>query len=347
MYRHRCHSPASQQDHVINFLVLPPEIRQMVYHHLLSSSPDIYISHSQFKRHKRLHAVPDLHCSTEGGHSRGTICPCQPIVRRRTSVYVHRNTWCEPDGQVSLPPHPSHRHGGRNGLSRTAPGILRTCRTVYAEAYPVLYAMNTFHFENANAAHALRWSSSHAVFLRSMHIVLSPIYKEWDNRVNIRADRTWAEYLQAQRFNLRADYPNLRHLTLSLGRALEVEQEGKLWNILQPFSRSLRGIPVLEIIGLNELLLLYSLTPIVRPVPPASDGMAGAEVSGSKVQMKISEYDEMPGWKNVILWWGKDGETPPVQGRPFTGDRKYRRRLYRIDMGGGKVELSAGESVRD
>ena len=68
------------------------------------------------------------------------------------------------------------------------------------------------------------------------------------------------------------------------------------------------------------------------------------EESQKKVQSSVSEYDELPGWKNAMLWWEKDGDKPPVRPRPFRGDKRYRRRLYKVDMGRQILSLIVGDS---
>ena len=306
----------------LTFLTFPPEIRQIVYHHLLTFPLDIYIAQSLFKRHKRPSWYADPSYALKGDTGVATIY------------------WAS---EITLPAHPLQAHK-TNGDGHWT-GIVWTCRTVYNEAFPLLYTINTFHFENAGAAQALRWSSPYALALRRIHIVLSPVYKEFDNRVHKYADGSWAKYLETERFSLGKEYPNLRHLTLTLGRGLEVEPKEKLEHRLRPFRKGLRGISVLEVIGLNDESILRMLFPVVMAPECMAENVEVQEGRKERVQIKLSDYAEMPGWKNAILWWGRDGEGPPVEGRPFPGDKRYRRRLYRVDMGGGRVEMSVGDSI--
>ncbi|KAL9125312.1 MAG: hypothetical protein Q9217_005470 [Psora testacea] len=343
MRRRRPPPTPPRPSHSSNFLTLPPEIRHAIYNLLLSCPTDICIPHSLFKRRNRPASCQFPDDPAEDNVAPTTICPCRPTFRRGRATYIHWNTWCDPIGQVSLPPHPLRVH--KTTDEGPWAGIVWTCRTVYEEACPVLYSVNTFQFDSAGAAQGFRWASPYAVLLRKMHIVLSPIYKEFDNRVNYFNDRSWRGYLRAERFDLCRDYPHVKHLTLTLGRGLEVERSWKIEHILRPFRENLRGVSVFEVRGVNDENLLPELFSIVRPLKQSMEGQEVDEKLREAVQMSVSEYEEMPGWKNAILWWGKSGEAAPVEGRPFGGDKRFRRRLYRVGMGGGRVEMSVGESV--
>ena len=197
---------------------------------------------------------------------------------------------------------------------------------IYEEASPTFYAENVFQFETASVAHAFRWSSPFAVHVRRIQVVLSPVYKDYDNSSSHRADESWTSYLKAVNYCLASDFPNLHHMTVTLGRGLEIEKLSNLQEMLSPFKNYLR-VRAFEIVGVNDRRLLPDLGAIVRP----QNQTFGQRHGTMDIQTSVSEYKEMPGWVNAIMWWGKAGEKAPVKPRTFTGDCRYRRRLYVID----------------
>ena len=305
-----------------SFFILPPEIRQEIYQLLLRSSSDIYIPQSAFKRRKNP--------STSLNQFR---CPCRRNRRHRRWP-SSQSPPCRPSGSGSLPSHPllskairSHEIDSIVSNKQRSPiDLLRTCRIVYREASPIIYRENVFHFENAHTAHAFRWSSPFAIHVKKVHIILSPIYRDHDNRSHHRADASWSPYLNAQRFDFASDFPNLDHVTITLGRGLEVAKLSKLQEMLFTFQQCLR-VRIFEIVGVNNKKILPGLSAIVRP----QDRNSKQRYETHKVQTSISEHKEMVGWTNGIMWWGKDGEEAPVKPRTFVGDCRYRRRLYSID----------------
>ena len=294
---------------------LPIEIRQQIYRLVLYSATDIFVSSLAFKRRKRHddNQTGKFVCAFSG-HPRQANC-------------------CRQSGMASLPSHPSHRAGSvgspnskiKESGKKLRLDLLRTCCLIHLEASTIFYAENVFHFEDANAAHALRWSSSHAIFIRKIHIVLCAVYQNYDNSSRRYKDRSWLRYLEAERFSLNKDFPNLKHLAITLGRGLEVTIRWSIDRALAPFRRYLR-VSIFEIVGLNDKQVLPTLGIIVRPRSTPEE----CENSIYKVQSSVSEYKEMVGWVNAIFWWGRDGEETPVEPRRFAGDSRYRRRLYLI-----------------
>lgn len=58
------------------------------------------------------------------------------------------------------------------------------------------------------------------------------------------------------------------------------------------------------------------------------------------VQTKVAGYEECIGWKNAIIWWGLPEEEAPRKPTPYTGDRRVRNRLFRIE----DVSYASGQS---
>ena len=308
------------------FLTLPAEIRQLIYRMLLRSRSDIYVSEATFKRHRA--KDPNL--------ISGYQCPCH-AYGRGSPLYVHGRSFCFPGGLASLAIHPLHSRSRECGPWAS---ILQSCRSIHQEASPILYADNVFQFENAATADTFRWVAPSAVLLRTIHIVLFPVYKDFNNRVYHIADKSWPPYLKAKHFGLQNDYPNLKQVTLTLGRGLETENRRKLKYLLEPFVDNL-GVRIFEIEGLNNESLVETLQSIVRPkeLKPSDESNEG------RPQIQRSEHEQRPGWINAILWWGKDGETAPIESRRFEGDQRYRRRLFKVDVGQPEsMQLSVGES---
>ena len=319
----------------LGFFKLPVEIRQQIYRLVLCSSSDIFVPYFAFKRRKHNH----------DNQPSKSVCA---LHSARSTHCGNPNLCCRLPGTASLPSHPTQRteSSGFSGIKVDGSGkklrvdLLQTCHLIYIEASTVFYAENVFCFEDATAGHALRWSSSYAIFVRKIHIVLRAIYTNYDSRLVDRADRSWTPYLRAERFSLNKDFPNLSHLTITLGRGLEASSRWAISNVLEPFRRYLR-VRTLEIVGLNDKELLPALGVIVHP-PSTPDQY---EKSTYKVQSFLSGYKEMVGWTNAIFWWGRDGEERPVEPRRFAGDSRYRRKLYSIGSGSPSVPwLTVGES---
>ena len=319
-----------------SFLSLPPEIRRQVYHLSLVSPSDFYVPHFLFQRRRSPYipspefilSLQDKKYGRRGRPDRSALAhnlPDHPLRALKVPSIA--------------PPNDRTGPAEKHNISIS---LIRTCRSIYSEAAPVLYGANALHFENAWAARAFRWACPHAVFVTNVHIILGPLYNDHDNTRNRIDDRSWIEYLESGWHGMRSDFPQLKHVTLTFGREYETASLPRLRTTIVPFCEHLQ-LKSIEILGLCREELLTEVEDIVRPSDSRS---AGPEHGGGNVQRRVSEYDELPGWKNALLWWGKDGEQPPVDQKSFQmrWHRRYRRRLYRVDMGENSVALMVGES---
>lgn len=320
----------------ISFLSLPPEIRRQVYHLSLVSSWDFYVPHFLFQRRRSSYnlsrgfilSLQDKRSGRRGRLERSALARNLPDHPLRA--------WKFPSNP---PPSDRTRPTGKHNISI---GLIQTCRSIYSEATPVLYGANTLQFENAWAARAFRWACPNAVFVTNVHIILGPLYNDDDNTRNNSDDKSWIEYLESRWHDMRSDFPRLKHVTLTLGREYETASLPLLRATILPFCEHLQ-LKSFEILGLCREELLTEVGDIVRPSDSRS---AGPDYCGKMVQRLVSEYDELPGWKNGLLWWGRDGEPPPVDQKilQMRWPKRYRRRLYRVDMDEKSVALMVGES---
>jgi len=251
---------------------------------------------------------------------------------------------CTNPGQISLPPNPAYV---KRGL---CPALLRTCKQIHAEAVGALYRKNIFYFQDAEAADRFRWraDATEAGWVGRVHIVVRPDYKGWDsfNRTYIAdkyAEKSWMRYLRAERFGLGEDFPHLKSVTITLGRNAERFYSPQLKAVVGQLLDGLTWVPVVELIGVNDETLLEEWKECMERV--YFDTSKEHEREERRLHMSLTEYKERPGWKNVLFWWGEKGvcEEPPCKPRPFGGDRRYRRRLYRIDTG-RDITYQVGES---
>ena len=319
-----------------SFLSLPPEIRREVYRLSLVSSWDLYVPHFLFQRRRSPYilspefvlSLQDKKLGRRGRPDRSALAHNLPDHPLRALKFP------------SIAP-PSDR-AGPTGNHDISISLIRTCRTIYSEAAPVLYGANALHFENAWAARAFRWACPNAVFVTNVHIILGPLYNDHDNTRNRIDDKSWIEYLESRWHDMQSDFPRLKHITLTLGREYETASLPRLRATILPFCEHLQ-LKSFEILGLCREELWTEVEDIVRPSDSRS---AGPEHGGKSVQRYVSEYDELPGWKNGLLWWGREGEPPPVDQKLFQmrWPRRYRRRLYRVDMDENSVALIVGES---
>lgn len=320
----------------LGFLSLPPEIRRQVYYLSLVSSEDFYVPHFLFQRRRSPYIISpefvlslqDKRLGRRGRLGRSTLAHDLPDHPLRALKFP------------SLAP-PNNRTGPTE-KHNVSIGLIRTCHGIYSEAAPVLYGANALQFENARAAQAFRWACPNAVFVTNVHIILGPLYNDHDNTRNRTNDRSWIEYLESGWHDLQSDFPRLKHVTLTLGREYETASLPRLRAAIRPFRKHLH-LKSFETLGLCHEDSLTEVEDIVRPSDSRS---AGPENSGKGVQRYMSEYDELPGWKNALLWWGRDGEPPPVDQKSLQmrWRRRYRRRLYRVDMDENSVALMVGES---
>lgn len=317
------------------FLSLPPEIRRQVYHLSLVSSWDFYVPHFLFQRRRSPYilspkfvlSLQDKNSGRRGRLARAALARNLPDHPLRALKFPSIAT---PNDRTG----PTEKH--------ISIGLLRTCRSIYSEASPVLYGANALQFENAWAAQAFRWACPNAIFVTNVHIILGPLYSNHDNTRNRIDDKSWIEYLESRWHHMQSDFPRLKHVTLTFGREYETASLPRLRATILPFREHLQ-LKSFEILGLCREELLTEVEGMIRPGDSRS---AGPEHDGKSVQRHVSEYDELPGWKNGLLWWGRDGEPPPVDQKllQMRWPRRYRRRLYRVDMDENSVALMVGES---
>ncbi|KAL8662820.1 MAG: hypothetical protein Q9202_004422 [Teloschistes flavicans] len=104
----------------LGFMDLPPEIRSKIYPHLLTASEtSLFLSpHDEYEHHRR---------------------SCPTIVSLDSSPSPRRYRSTRADARAD-------EEGFLFWDEPLHPSILRTCRTIYREAAPILYSTNTFSF---------------------------------------------------------------------------------------------------------------------------------------------------------------------------------------------------------
>ena len=311
----------------IEFLAFPLEIRLMVYEHLLHSEEDIPIRTECFKRSRQ---------------TRATACPtgiykvchlCKRTFKTASSYTSHRYIGCR-----------AASSGNGDFLWQSpskgpdlSPAILSTCRLIHSEASPLLYRSNKLRFEDPAGLNCWRWSmdTKQTVFLQRLHILL-PLGYSTSRDVPLPSNQAgWWKYLTQSRFNLAQDFPQLKGVTVTLCRRLSLANAETMSLNLKMFRQCMYRLHWVQIIGLNDESLLSVLYPIVQR-PEEKAGKRG-------VQTKIEEYDLFIGWKNATIWWGEPNSMAPCSIPAYTGDRRYRHRLFRI-VDGNSVSYTSGKS---
>lgn len=350
-------------------LLLPLEVRVMVYELLLTSDADIFIPSDHLRPDRTLRRK----MTNRAMSARESIYRTSCDTRRGPDVpficELPQNVPCHHQAATSSLLHPSHY---RN-IIETA--ILTTCHQVNAEASPILYQGNSFHFEDPCIASTFRWDSNaaHADRISSFHIVLNPHY--FNSSPSIR-DRLfgpnhcydeWGSYLDEGLIpNLCFDYQCLKNLTLTFGRDMEKATRPELSPLIKSWSFALRNrLRWVQIIGLNDETLLSHFFSLVVPdvAFQAFQGSSNSILHGDvvidhrrgltddgedrvdqsikraadalkdgikRVRMHVSEYAARPGWKNATIWWGTSTD-PPCKIRPFEGDPRWIRSLHRVE----------------
>ena len=297
----------------------------MIYTELLHSASDILIASNQFKRQSNSKGFGIYKLCALCGRSFGQV---ESYLSHQTIGCGHSPSlmrWRKrPDQDSSL-----------------WPGLLRTCSLIHLEAAPLLYRSNVFRFEDAATLKSFRWSTdqAQAPFVERVH-VLMPFtrHRRRKDRESYHARNPWWRYFMGEPFSLATDFPRLRGITITLGSGLGVANPQDVRKNFELFAKHIYRLDWLQVIGLNDATLVKYLYSFVER---AEEGQCH-----KVVQTKISEYEECIGWKNAIIWWGLPGEQAPCEPTPFTGDRRVRKRLFRIGDG-DVVSYAAGQSFLD
>ena len=136
-------------------------------------------------------------------------------------------------------------------------------------------------------------------------------------------------------FSLASDFPRLKGITITLGKGLAVANAQDVRTSFELFAKHTYRLDWIQVIGLNEPTLVKYLYSVVENVDE--------DHIRKGVQTKIHEYAECIGWMNAIIWWGLPGEEAPCKPTPYTGDRRVRKRLFRM-VDGHVVSYAAGQS---
>lgn len=300
---------------------LPLEIRIMIYTQLLLSAAEIYIPSNQFKRQR----------NSKGVGMYKLCALCDRSFGRIESYMSHQCLGC---GQLRWPKRPEQ-------APSFWPALLRTCRLIHHEAAPLLYRTNTFRFEDAATPNSFRWSTNQvqAPSIQRIHVLMPSTRLRTPRRRERNHGRSpWWQYFMGNPFSLATDFPHLKGITITLGKGLAVASSQDVRAHFELFAKHMYRLDWLQIIGLNDPTLLKYLYSIVES--------ANRDHDRKGVQTEITEYNECIGWKNAIIWWGFPGEKAPCEPTPYTGDRRVRKRLFRIVVG-NVVSYAAGQSFLD
>ncbi|KAI4282216.1 MAG: hypothetical protein L6R35_005464, partial [Caloplaca aegaea] len=162
-------------------------------------------------------------------------------------------------------------------------GLLRTCRLIRAEATPILYMRNVFHFHDALSLHRFRRNTaSEAEAVEE--ISLRPV-----------DDDPWSDYICGSNPDtpdrkLRRDFPKLRRLVINLADRIEPPEEMEE-PLYQDFARHITGLDWVHITGIDDdpSSLLQSML-CRTPSSKDSDNPASSEVEN--VQSPYQEHDD-------------------------------------------------------
>ena len=303
------------------FFGLPPEIRIMIYTLLLTSLTEIFIPSNQFRRQRNRSVKTPRLCRLCG-------CACSRIESYWYRQYVACGYSPSP---MRLPKCPEQ-------APVLWPTFLRTCRLIHREAVPLLYRSNSFRFEDPAIPNSFRWSTdqNQAPFIERVHVIMPFTFARNSERHDGRSP--WWQYFTGERFSLTSDFPHLKGITITLGNQLAVANSKIVRTNFELFAKQIYGLDWLEVIGLNDPPLIKYLYSVVEK----ADGGRGRK----GVQTKITDYKECIGWKNAIIWWGLPEEEVPCNPTPYTGDRRVRKRLFRIGDG-DSVAYGVGQSFLD
>lgn len=300
----------------------------MIYKLLLSSGQDILVPHDQFKR-KRISRSPKDDVSFTW-----TCRMCGMSVNQRSRVNIHMYRDCRQEDSNNswiLTSVEWSEHKGP-GFSLA---LLRTCRLVHSEAVPILYRQNTLRFQTAAALSAFRWftDTEQAGFVRKIHIVLPQGRTKHVVRSGENFSDLWLRYMARADFGLAKEFPNLRGVTLTLGRGLATATAKTIKGHLDMFMKYMYRLGWIQLLGLNDVELIYHLKPILEKNDESKSDKA--------LQVQTSKYDKCIGWTNASIWWNLPGSKPPCEIPAFVGDRSQRWSLYRYPDG-HEVTYTAG-----
>lgn len=305
---------------------IPLEIRSILYTYLLVCPEDIFVSADSFRRHRKKRITHECVGCDRCGIEFQSFEQC---VR-------HKDLECSRTYK-SIPPHSqvSKKH------SSLHPSLIRSCRILHLEAVSILYRQNTFLFANASTANTFRWSADveQTPHIQRIHIWLAPLTTYWPSSLRAtkinRHDNEWLTYVAAARFSLANDFCRLTGLTLTLGKGLSISSAETITTIFEKLADKLPKLQWLQIIGLNDRSLLHLLKPVVQQKNQRQDA--------KDLQIQTSTWACRIGWTNALLWWALPGQSPPVEPISFTGDRRWRRRIYQLNVA-GRVTYTCGES---
>ena len=174
----------------------PPELREVIYEHLLVQEGVNSIAKGLFRRHGY---------SRDGSHPVGCYDCCMLFSNRSEQARHAENN----DDDI-----PSLRYINLPTPPSIEISILLTCRLTHYEALPVIYAKIPFCFSDPSTLDIFHWTHN-AVLVREIVTQLISLSGTHFN--------AWRSYITKKLFNLARDFPNLKRMVLVL-------DSERLWN---------------------------------------------------------------------------------------------------------------------
>jgi len=192
--------------------------------------------------------------------------------------------------------------------------ILGTCRLIYAEAAPLLYRENTFHFVDPGAIKLFheRADQHHIPLIEKVTLTMHSRKRN--------AHYQWEDYVSAPhgKLHLGSRFPNLKSISIRLRGQFELCPASKLGLLCYGIARHMPPLEWIHVDGLTSLDGVSAFHPVIskvemRAVDELPTGSATDEIAHVPKGVQVAEHAlwAREGWKNVTLWWGNEGEKAP------------------------------------
>jgi hypothetical protein len=192
--------------------------------------------------------------------------------------------------------------------------ILGTCRLIYAEAAPLLYCENTFHFVDPGAIKLFH----ECVDQRHVQLIEKIMLTMHSRKRNSLYQ--WENYVSAPhgKLHLGSRFPNFKSISIRLRGQFELCPVPKLGLLCYGIARHMPPLEWIHIDGLTSLDGVPAFHPVVSKAGSSAVDQLPAESVTEEIAhvpkgVQVAEHAlwAREGWKNVTLWWGNEGEKAP------------------------------------
>lgn len=97
----------------------------------------------------------------------------------------------------------------------------------------------------------------------------------------------WFDYLTKRNFSLKDNYPHLKRLTITLGEILMTAGTEDLHSICGFIGRNIRGLQSVHIVGLNDENMVSALTPMIERARTSPGDRRNVQTHTTELQTKV------------------------------------------------------------